>query len=174
MKQVLLTLGILLMAMLGFYWVSNRYQVKKELVTVVNDREIYFEVPKDLTVGTETEVKLMAKHETGKLVSYTIDFNYDPAVIKIINVEVNKNIFDNKAETKVSEDFGKVSLVGEKIKGREDLVSGEVLLATIKIKGLRKGGTMIYASRRPEIGIFDAGKISEGNFQMPNFKVNFL
>jgi len=174
MKQVLLTFGLLLAVIFGFYWASNRYPVNKEVKQVVNDKEIYFEMPEKLTTGVETEIKLKAKHSSGKLVSYAVDFSYDLALIKVINVEVNKEIFDKKATVKIDENFGKVSIVGENAKNRDKLVSGEVVLATIKIKGLKKGGTMIYSSKRPEVGILEGVKVSEGNFQMPNLKVNFL
>lgn len=174
MKQVLLTLGLLLLVMFGFYWVSNRYQVNKKVIAPVTEKQIYFEVPNNLVTGTETEIKLKAKTERGKLISYAIDFTYDMSFIKIINVEINKDIFDKSAEAKIDENFGKVVMVGESAKMEGELVDGEVVLATIKIKGLKKGETMIYSSKRPEVGILDEGKISEGNFQMPNFKVNLL
>jgi hypothetical protein len=173
MKQVLLTLGLLLIVLLGYYWVNIRFIPKSE-VKVINDKEIFFVMPEKLIFETETEIKLMAKHETGKAVSYRIDFNYDPAKLKILNIEINKDIFNKKAEVEIDETMGKVMLIGENSKERENLVAGEVLLATLKVKGLGKGETMIYASRKPEFGILDGGKVSEGNFQMPNFKVNFL
>ena len=94
MKQVFLTLGLLLAVMVGFYWVSNRFEVKKEVSVQIADKEIYFETPEKLMAMTETEIKLLARHENGKLVSYWIDFNYDPAKIKILNIEVNKDVFD--------------------------------------------------------------------------------
>lgn len=170
-----MTLLVLLLVMFGFYWVSNRYAPKKENkeVTVV-DKQIYFQVPEKMNAGTETEVKLVTKHEKGLLVSYRVDFNYDPAKVKIVNIEINKDIFNKKAQVDIDEGFGKVTLIGENSKNRDKLVSGEVLLATLKIKGLSKGETMIYSSRRSESGILWEGKVSEGNFQMPNFKLNFL
>lgn len=173
MKQVILTFGILLLVMFGFYWVSNRYSTKVEKV-VISDKQIYFEIPEGVTAGTETEVKLLAKHESGKLVSYAIDFTYDSASMKVLNVEINKEIFDKKAEAKVDETLGKVILVAENNKSQDIPVGGNVVLATMKVKGVRKGGTMIYSSKRPEVGILEEGKVAEGNFQMPNFKVNFL
>lgn len=174
MKQVLLTLGVLLIAMFGFYWVNNRFAVQKTVTPVINDKEIYFEVPDKITTGAETEMYLKAKYSNGKLVSYTINFSYDSTVMKVLSAEVNKEIFDKKAEVKINESIGKVTLVGENTKNRDKLVNGEVVLATIKVKGLKKGGTMIYVISRPEVGILEGGKVTEGNFQMPNFKVNFL
>ncbi|KKQ31432.1 MAG: hypothetical protein US68_C0004G0035 [Candidatus Shapirobacteria bacterium GW2011_GWE1_38_10] len=174
MKQVFLTLGLLLAVMVGFYWVSNRFEVKKEVSVQIADKEIYFETPEKLMAMTETEIKLLARHENGKLVSYWIDFNYDPAKIKILNIEVNKDVFDKKVAVELDEIMGKAKIIGENSKKRENLVGGDVLLATLKIKGLSKGETMIYASRKPEVGILEGIKVIEGNFQMPNFKVNFL
>lgn len=174
MKQVLITLGVLLLVMFGFYWVSNRYPVNKEVKQVVSDREIFFTVPENIIAGTETDIMLKAKYESGKIVSYVVNFNYDPAIIKILNVEVNKDIFDKSATSNIDEVFGKVMVAGENAKNRDKLVSGEVILATIKVKGLRRGGTMIYSSRKAEVGILEAGKVADGDFKMPNFKVNFL
>jgi hypothetical protein len=174
MKQVLLTLGLLLVVLLGYYWISVRYAPQKEVVRVINDKEIYFETPEKMTVGTESEIKLMARHESGKLVNFSIDFTYEPGVFEILNVEINKDIFDKVAKAEVDEKLGKVIMVGQNSKNRNSLVSGDTILATIKIKASKKGGTMIYSSKRPEVGILDGGKVYEGNFQMPNFKVNFL
>jgi hypothetical protein len=175
MKQVLLTLGLLLVVLIGYYWVNTRYAPdKKETVRVINDKEIYFVVPEKIMAETETEVKLMARYEKGLLVSYRVDFNYDLTKMKILNIEVNKEIFNKKAQVDIDKSFGKVTLIGENSKNREKLVSGEVVLATLKIKGLSKGEAMIYSSRKSETGIFDGVKVFEGNFQMPNFKVNFL
>jgi len=163
-----------LLVILGFYWINNRYSVKNEVKKVVADKEIYFEVKENLAVGIETEILLKAKHESGKLVSYEIDFSYDPAMFEVLNVEVNKEIFDKVAKAEVDENLGKVIMVGENLKNRDKLTSGETILATIKIKGVKKGGTMIYSSKKAEVGILDGGKVTEGDFQMPNFKVNFL
>jgi len=174
MKEVLITLGVLLLVMFGFYWVSNRFPANKEVKQMVSDREIFFEVPENMTSGTEAEIILKAKHESGKIVSFNVNFNYDPAMVKVLNINVNKDIFDKSATSEIDEVFGKVMVTGENLKNRDELVSGEIILATLKVKGLRKGGTMIYSSRKAEVGILDDGKVAEGNFKMPNFKVNFL
>jgi hypothetical protein len=69
---------------------------------------------------------------------------------------------------------GKVKIVAQNSKNRNKLVEGEVLLATIKIKNLKKGVTMVYTSRKPEIGILVDGKVVAGSLEMPNFKINIL
>ena len=174
MKQVLITLGVLLLSMFGFYWASNRNPIKIDLGQTVTDQGIYFEVPEKLEMETETDILLKAKYKSGKLVNYTINFSYDPANIEILNVEVNKDVFDKKAEAEIDKDFGKVIVSGENVKNRNEIPEQDLILATIKIKGLKKGGTMIYASRRPETGIWENNKVVEGNLEMPNFKLNFL
>lgn len=174
MKQVLITFGLLLLVILGFYWVSARYTPKKVVVQTVANKEIYFEAPNDLKIGEDREISLKAKYDEGIIVSYRINFTYDPAAIKIVNTEVNKDIFDKKAESTIHENFGNVELIGENLKNRSSLKSGEVVLATIKVKGIKKGASMIYATRKAEVGILEGNKVVEGNFQMPNFKVNFL
>lgn len=174
MKEVLITLGVLLLVMFGFYWVNNRYVTEKKEVVVVLDKEIFFKAPENMKSGTETEIVLKAKSENLKVASFSIDFSYDPGLVKIVNVEVNNKIFDKVASVKIEENLGKVIMEARSGKTESSLSSGEVDLATIKVVGARKGGTMIYSSKRPEVGVFESGKIVEGNFQMPNFKVNFL
>jgi len=174
MKQVLITLAVLVAVMVGYYWLNSRGIVKKNVETVILEKQIYFQATDKMVTNEEATLPLMAKYSNGVIVSYAVDFSYDLAMIKIIGVEVNKDIFDKKAEVKIDENFGKVTIVAENSKERNKLVSGEVKLATIKLKGLKKGTTMIYLSRRPETGILESGKVVEGNFQMPNFKVNFL
>lgn len=174
MKQVLIMLGVLLVVMLGYYWVNTRYPIKKAEVMVISDKQIYFEAPSEVKAGEEVEFKMKAKYSEGKLVSYVANFNYDTSYIKILNIEVNKEIFNGKTKVTNDEAFGKVTISGVNSKNRDKLVNGEVLLATLKVKALKKGSSMIYSSRKSETGILSGGKIYEGNFQMPNFKVNFL
>lgn len=174
MKEVLVTLGVLLLVMFGFYWVNNRYVTEKKEIVVVLDKEIFFKAPENMKSGTETEIVLKAKSENLKVASFSIDFSYDPGLVKIVNVEVNNKIFDKVASVKIEESLGKVIMEAKSGKAESLLSNGEVDLATIKVVGARKGGTMIYSSKRPEVGVFESAKIVEGNFQMPNFKVNFL
>lgn len=174
MKQVLIMLGLLLVVMFGYYWVNTRYSVKKAEVPVISEKQIYFEAPDKVMVGEEVEFKMKAKYSEGKLVSYVANFNYDTAFIKILNIEVNKEIFNGKSKVDIDESFGKVTISGVNSKNRDKLMNGEVLLATLKIKALKKGTSMVYSSRKSETGILTGGKVYEGNFQMPNFKVNFL
>lgn len=175
MKQIWLTLGLLILAMLAFYWVNNRYLVGERVEPVVSNKEIYFKVPEKIAIEVETDIDLVAKYEVGKVVNFLINFNFDPSKFKIINIEVNKEIFDGDNGAEIDENFGKVMIKGDstnKKEGEEEV--GEIKLATIKIRGIKKGESMIYASRRPEIGGWDGKKVIKENFQMPNFKINFL
>jgi len=174
MKQVLLAMGVLLLVMLGMYWLGNRSSWKKEVVKTIGEKEIYFETSEKMVAGETAEVKLMANDSENVVVSYIVNFTYDPAMMKIENVEINKTIFDKKASVTIDEKFGKVNVEGENKSGRDKLVKGKVELATIKIKGLKKGSSMIYLGRRPEVGVIGGNKVIDGEFKMPNFKINFL
>jgi hypothetical protein len=128
----------------------------------------------NFTVNQESEIKLLARDNDEKVVSYWVEFNYDPSMMKIENVEINKDIFDKKAQVEIDETMGKVKIVAQNSKNRDKLAGGEVLLATLKIKSLKKGTMMIYASRKPEIGILVGGKEVGSDLVMPNFKINIL
>lgn len=174
MKQVLMTFGILLVAMLGYFWLNGRSLTKKEEVPVVTEKELFFVFPEKASVGQEMEVPLMAKYSDGAIVSFEIGFNYDVMMMKILEVEINGDIFDKNAEAKIDENFGKVILRGENLKDRNNIPGGELRLATLKIKSLKKGNTMVYSSSRPQVEIISAEGSEDGNFEMPSFKVNFL
>lgn len=176
MKQVLITLGILLAVMVGFYWINNRYATKKAETRIVEivDKQIYFKNNGTFLTGQESVVQLMVRDDQEKVASYRVDFNFDPAMVEIKDVEVNKDIFDKKAQVEIDGKMGKVKIVGENVKNRDKLVGGEIVLANLKIKSLKKGNTMIYSSRKAEIGILENGKIVASDLEMPNFKINIL
>jgi hypothetical protein len=176
MKEVLLMVGVLLLAMLGYYWMNVKNPVKKagNTVPAVVDKQVYFENSASFLVNQETEVKLMVRDSQEKLVNYWVEFNYDPAMVTIEKVTINNEIFDRENQVEIDGKVGKVKIVAQNSKNRNKLVEGEVLLATIKIKNLKKGVTMVYTSRKPEIGILVDGKVVAGSLEMPNFKINIL
>lgn len=173
MKQVLIPLGILLAVMLGFYWISTRNVVKNDEKTVVSDNQIYFESDDKLVAGEEKEIRLMAKYSKGEILSYRVDFNFDSTMVNILNVEVNKEIFSKVAQSEIDAVMGKVMVIGEGSQGQSN-ENGEVLLAVIKMKGLKKGSSMFYASRKAESEVLEEGNRIKGNLTMPNFKMSIL
>ncbi|MFA6007309.1 MAG: hypothetical protein WC784_01515 [Candidatus Shapirobacteria bacterium] len=178
MKQVLLMVGVLLLAMLGYYWVNTKNPIKTvenktESVKVV-DKEVYFGSDDKFTVDQETKVKLMLRDNEDKVVGFWVEFNYDPTMTEIKNVEVNKGIFDKKAEVKIDVTSGNVKIIGQNSKNRDKLAVGEILLANIQIKNLKKGQTMFYLSRKAESDILVKNKVVESYLEMPNFKINIL
>ncbi len=174
MKQVLITLGILLVAMLGYFWLNGRELPRKDTVVVEKEKQVFFVFPENPSVGQEIEVPIKAKYSEGVITSFEIGFNYDVTVMKVLEAEINGEVFDINAEVKIDENFGKISLEGENLKNKEIASGGEVVLATLKIKGLKKGSTMVYSSSRPQIKVISEKENGDGNFVMPSFKANFL
>lgn len=174
MKQVLLALALLLLTMVVYYWAGNRFVPKKGSILTSTGKQIIFEVPDKILVETETEIKLKAKHEKGKIVSFWLNLNFKPDEVKILNVEVNKEVFNNGVEAVIDENLGKIMLRGRYEGEKEALINEEVSLATIKIKGVKKGETTIFAEKIPVIEVWDGEKISEETFEMPDFKISFL
>jgi len=174
MKQVLLALGLLLLVMAVYYWANNRFMPKKNNLSLVTNKEIIFEIPEKILVETETEIKLKAKHEKGKIVSFWLNLSFKPEEVRILNVEVNNEVFNNGVEAVIDENLGKIVIKGRYEGEKEALVNEEVNLATIKIKGVKKGETTISADKVPAIEVWDGEKISEETFKMPDFKISFL
>lgn len=174
MKQVFLALGLLLIVMLAYYWANNRLGPNKGNILTGVNKEIYFEVPENVVVDTESEIKLKAKHERGKIVSFWLNLNFKPEEVRILNVEVNREVFNSGVEVEIDENTGKIMIKGSYEGEKETLVNEEVNLATIKIKGVKKGETIISASEIPIIEVWDGEKITEESFELPDFKLKFL
>ena len=174
MKQVLLALGLLLLTMAVYYWAGNRFMPKKGNVLTSTGKEILLEVPENILVETEREIKLKAKHEKGKIVSFFINLNFKPSEVKILSAEVNKEVFNNGVEVQIDENLGKIMLRGRDGGEKEALLNEEVNLATIKIKGVKKGETTISVDKVPVIEVWDGEKITEESFQLLDFKLKFL
>jgi len=174
MKQVLLALALLLLTMVVYYWANNRFMPNKSNLSLVTNKEIIFETPEKILAETETEIKLKAKHEKGKIVSFWLNLNFKPEEVRILSVEVNNEVFNNGVEAVIDENLGKIVIKGRYEGEKEALVNEEVNLATIKIKGVKKGETTISADKIPVIEVWDGEKISEETFKMPDFKISFL
>jgi len=174
MKQVLLALGLLLLTMVVYYWAGNRFVPKKGELLVSTGKEILFEAPEDILVDTEKEIKLKAKHEKGKIVSFLINLSYKPDEIKILSAEINREVFNSGVEVQIDENLGKIILSGRYEGEKETLINEEVNLATIKIRGLKRGETTISVEKTPVIEVWDGEKITEESFQLLDFKLKFL
>jgi len=174
MKQVLLALGLLLLTMVVYYWAGNRFVPKKGELLVSTGKEILFEAPEDILVDTEKEIKLKAKHEKGKIVSFLINLSYKPDEIKILSAEINRGVFNSGVEVQIDENLGKIILSGRYEGEKETLINEEVNLATIKIRGLKRGETTISVEKTPVIEVWDGEKITEESFQLLDFKLKFL
>ncbi len=174
MKQVLPALGLLLLTMAVYYWAGNRFVPKKGELQVFTEKEILFEAPDDILVDTEKEIKLKAKHEKGKIVSFLINLNFIADEVRILNIEINREIFNNGVEAEIDENMGKIMIKGSYEGEKEALENEEIYLATIKIKGVKKGETIISTEGKPLIEVWDGEKIIEESFELPDFKLKFL
>lgn len=174
MKQVLIALGLLLLTMAVYYWAGNRFVPKKANIPASPEKQILFEVPENLGVETEKEIKLKAKHEKGKIVSFLLNLNYKVDEVKVLSAEVNKEVFNSGVEVKIDEKLGKIMLSGRYEGEKETLVNEEVNLAVIKVKGVKKGETTISVDKTPVIEVWDGEKITEESFQLLDFKLKFL
>jgi len=174
MKQVLLALGLLLLTMVVYYWAGNRFVPKKGELLVSTGKEILFEAPEDILVDTEKEIKLKAKHEKGKIVSFLINLSYKPDEIKILSAEINREVFNSGVEVQIDENLGKIMLRGRYEGEKEMLINEEIKLAIIKIKGIKKGETTVLVEKTPMIEVWDGEKITEESFELLDFKLKFL
>ena len=174
MKQVLLALGLLLLTMAVYYWAGNRFVPKKANISVSQEKQILLEIPENLQVGMEKEIKLKAKHEKGKIVSFLLNLNFKVDEVEITSAEVNKEVFNSGIEVQIDEKLGKIMLKGRYEGEKEALVNEEVNLATIKVKGMKKGETTISVDKTPVIEVWDGEKITEESFELLDFKLKFL
>ncbi len=174
MKQVLLALGLLLLTMVVYYWAGNRFVSKKVNNAKPTEKQILIEVPENILVETDKDITLKAKHEKGKIVSFLINLNFKADEVKIISAEVNKEVFNSGIEVQIDEKLGKIMLSGRYEGEKESLVNEEVNLATIKVKGVKKGETTISVNKAPVIEVWDEEKITEESFQLLDFKLKFL
>lgn len=174
MKQILLAFGAVLLSLLAFYWLSTKYDLKQKIVTEKSSGDFYFEVEEDIKSGEEREMIMKVKSDDRKIVKFSTAFNFEPLNMKILSGEINKEIFDGVGEIKINEGIGGVEIYGENSDVTK-LVDGEIVVATFKVQGVKKGAGMIYMTKRPEVYIFKEGQIArDENFYMPNFRVNFL
>jgi len=74
----------------------------------------------------------------------------------------------------VDENFGKIRIQAKTSQLGAVLPNGMVVLATVKMSGLKKGGMIMSSGRRPEVGVWEKGKTGEGDFQFSGFKVSVL
>jgi len=158
MKPVLLALGGLLLVMFGFAWMNGKTGIKLPVQPIGGEKQIFFEPE--------------GKVETGK--EKTFEIQYDPTVVKIGEVKVNENIFDQVLAEEVDENFGKIRIQAKTSQLGAVLSNGMAVLATVKMSGLKKGGMIMSSGRRPEVGVWEKGETGEGDFQFSGFKVSVL
>ena len=172
MKPVILSFVLLVAVLLGFAWMNGRFGVGLTTTRTIGEKVLYFNPEITLEVGKEGSVDLMANYTGAPVAKFYVQFSYDPTILKIDGVDVNNSVFGNLVENSVDPQFGTVVLRAESRLALGTLDTGKQKLATIKMSGLKKGGTVISGSRRPEVTIWENGKLVEGDFQMQTFKVN--
>jgi hypothetical protein len=174
MKPVLLALGGLLLVMFGFAWMNGKTGIKLPVQPSGGEKQIFFEPEGKVETGKEKTFEIKANYSGGAVVSYNLEFQYDLTVVKIGEVKVNENIFDQVLAEEVDENFGKIRIQAKTSQLGAVLPNGTTVLATVKMSGLKKGGMIMSSGRRPEVGVWEKGKTGEGDFQFLGFKVSVL
>lgn len=166
MKQVIIAFVVVLIIILGNMWLNGKLGKlqKKEDLKIESDRVLYLIPNETAKIGEEKEYKLMAKGKEVKVNSFNVDLLYDSGMVSIAKIEINKEVFDQMVLESVSEEFGKVRIGGKSTKKEADLATGEVELATITIKGKKKGTMIVESAARPMIQIWQNGAIVDGSF----------
>jgi hypothetical protein len=176
MKQIGIAVGMLVLAVVAFYWSSRGNNLKLQVEPVSETNKIlYFEIDSETKVGEEVEMKLKIKTEKRKIANFATNFSYDPTMMEILSGQINTTNFDSASATNIDKEMGTVELFGDN-GDRSKLEEGEdLVLATFVVKGSKKGNSMLYMSKRPEIYIWDGSdELRDDSYEMPNFKVNFL
>ncbi|MEK7527974.1 MAG: cohesin domain-containing protein, partial [Patescibacteria group bacterium] len=165
MKPVLMAMGALLLVILGYAWMDGKFGVSPTLNRNTREKLIYFEPEGRIEVGEEKSFEIKANFKDGAIGSFDLEFQYDPTVIRVSEVKVNKNKFDQVVLEDIDEDFGKIRIRAESSQLGANLTGGVMDLATIKIRGLKKGGVEISSGEKLEMGVWGDGKIGGGDFQ---------
>lgn len=177
MKQIGIAFGLLVLSVVSFYWLSRKADLKLQVMKPVSEMEkvLYFEMSPEAKTGEETEIRLKIKTQNRKITHFATNFNYDPVVMEILSGQINTDNFDKETTVNINKEMGTVKLLGDN-GDRSKLVEGEdLVLVTFKVKGNKKGNSMLYMSKRPEVYIWDGSEeIRDDSYEMPNFKVNFL
>ena len=132
MKPVILAFVLLLGVMLGYAWMNSRYS---------SIRTLYFSPQITLGVGKTGVVNLMVNDYLKPVSEFRADFVYDPAILIIEKVEINGEIFDKLTENSVDQFAGKVTIEARSSQLVANLKKGEQKLATITMRGLKRGET---------------------------------
>lgn len=157
----------------AFWWLSEREPAVKDMkvVSEKNDKFFYFSIPEKMETGKEYEISLAVKSKENKIANFKAEFIYDPLMLEIKEAKLNREIFD-KGGAQIDGQVGKVRAEGSSLK---PMAGEEIKLVNLKIKVLKKGGSMIYQGERPTVGVENNGqRVVDEAFEMPNFKINFL
>jgi len=167
-------MGALFLIMLVYAWMDGKFGVSPTLNRNTREKLIYFEPEGRIGMGEEKSFEIKANFKDGAIGSFDLEFQYDPTVIRVSEVKVNKNKFDQVVLEDIDEDFGKIRIRAESSQLGASLAGGVIDLATIKIRGLKKGGVIISSSKKAEVGVWEEGKIGMSVFQFLDFKVTVL
>lgn len=174
MKPVLLALGGLLLVMFGFAWMNGKTGIKPPNLQSAGEKQIFWEPEGKMETGKEKEFVVKANYSGGAVISYNLEFQYDSTIAKVSEVKANEDVFDQVVVEEADENFGKIRIQAKTSQLGVVLPDGVVVLATVKMSGLKKGSMIMSSGRRPEIEIWEKGKTGEGDFQFSGFKVSVL
>lgn len=172
MKPLIWAFVILIVVLLGVGWMEGRFGnsivlKNKEIL----DKTLYLTSDTVFGVGKESDISLMAKNMLGVVKSYWIYITFDPSLVKVTGLLVDRDVFDVIEENTVNSNLGLIILKAKSSKKISETISVDQRLATIKVEGLKKGWVVFNNSRKSEVGNFVDGNLIEDNFEFRVFRV---
>lgn len=171
MKPLIVAFVVLIGVLVGVAWMNGRFgntsiHGNKE----VGQRVLYLEGG-EVEVGKQGEINLMGNLDGIPITGFDIELVYDSTVVQVDGLTLNDKVFDKLIDSSIDPDFGKIRIKASSGYAVGTIETGSQKLVTIKLTGLKKGGMIITSGRRPEVTVFEGGKMVEGDFIVQSFKV---
>lgn len=118
-----------------------------------NVRTLYFDPSVAVGVGKTAEVNLMVNDFLKPVTEFSAEFTYDSTILMIEKVEINKEVFDKMIVNNVDQFAGKIIIKASSSSPAASLKKGEQKLATITMRGIKKGEFSFKGNGVREFGI---------------------
>ena len=89
---------------------NGKTGIKLPVQPIGGEKQIFFEPEGKVETGKEKTFEIKTNYSGGAVVSYNLEFQYDPTVVKIDEVKINESIFDQVLAEEVDENFGKIRI----------------------------------------------------------------
>jgi hypothetical protein len=172
MKPLIIAFVVLLGVLVGVAWMNGRFGntlIQKN--KVIGQRVLYTEET-EIGVEKQSEISLMGNLDSIPITGFDIELVYDSTVVRVDGVTLNDKVFDQLIDSSIDPDFGKIRIKASSGYAAGTIKTGTQQLVTIKMTGLKKGGMVITSGRRPEVTIWENGKMIEGDFTFRSSKVS--